>query len=61
MHFLMELVKDYLQEAHPEELARVWEEEDISGRDMEEDSFSSIIPPTLQERESQEAGLSAER
>ena len=41
MHFLMELVKDYLQEAHPEkELPELFPDENITGRDMEEDSFS---------------------
>ena len=41
MHFLMELVKDYLQEAHPEEeLPELFLDENITGRDMEEDSFS---------------------
>ena len=41
MHFLMELVKDYLQEAHPEEeLPELFPDENITGGDMEEDSFS---------------------
>lgn len=41
MHFLMELVKNYLQETHPSaELPELFPDENITGRDMEEDSFS---------------------
>lgn len=41
MHFLMELVKNYLQETHPSaELPELFSDENITGRDMEEDSFS---------------------
>ena len=41
MHFLMELVKNYIRKAHPEaDLPELFSEENVTGRDMEEDSFS---------------------
>lgn len=53
MHFLMELVKNYLQETHPSaELPELFSDENITGRDMRRTAFPSIIPPTRQERES---------
>ena len=41
MHFLMELVKNYIQEAHPwKNLPELFPDENVTGKDMEEDSFS---------------------
>lgn len=53
MHFLMELVKNYLQETHPSaEFPELFPDENITGRDMRRTAFLSIIPPMRQERES---------
>lgn len=41
MHFLMELVKNYIREAHPEKnFPGLSKDENVTGKDMEEDSFS---------------------
>ena len=53
MHFLMELVKNYLQETHPSaELPELFPDENITGRDMEEDSFSQYYSSDAPRRES---------
>ena len=52
MHFLMELVKNYLQETHPSaELPELFSDENITGRDMEEDSFSQYYTGKKNEKE----------
>ena len=41
MHFLMELIKNYLKTAHPDaELPDIMQDENVTEKDMEEDSFS---------------------
>lgn len=56
MHFLQELVKNYLQLSHPAaELPELYPEEEITGKDMEEDSFSQYysadIPKAREKKE----------
>lgn len=62
MHFLMELVKDYLQEHIRRKNFRSFFQTKISPEEIwKRTVFPSIIPQMRQERESPRSRLSAER
>lgn len=65
MHFLEELVKNYLMEAHPEaELPEIYPDDEATGKDQEEDSFSqyySADAPRNKERKRSAIQFKGER